>query len=148
MDLTYGKPQSENHIEGTNAGPWQSLGHALVQLRKLRPNPPTADSHVTIYLLPGTHYLPSTVSMNKRDSHITIKPLNEDDEVALSGGMVLDGDWEDGEGGIRGAIQYSLEKYPEKYLEKCHDKYHESTVEKALLQYCQDISNSIGLKCS
>ena len=39
--------------------------------------------------------------MNKRDSHLTIKPLNEDDEVTLSGGMVLDGDWEEGEGGVR-----------------------------------------------
>ena len=52
---------SESHAEGTDVGPWQTLSHALVELRKLRPNPPNADSHVTIYLLPGTHYLPSTV---------------------------------------------------------------------------------------
>ena len=72
-------------------------------MRKLRPNQPSADSHVTIYLLAGTHYLPSTINMNKRDSHIAIKPLNEDDEVTLSGGMILDGEWAEGEGGVRTA---------------------------------------------
>ena len=46
------------------------------------------------------------------------------------------------------AIQYSLEKYPEKYHEKCLEKYNDCTVKTDHLQYCQDIANSIGLKCS
>ena len=92
---------SESRVGETDTGPWQSLDHALTELRKIRPNPPTADSHVTIYLLPGTHYLSSTINMNRRDSFITIKALGEDDEVIISGGLVLDGEWTEEEGGIK-----------------------------------------------
>ena len=53
-----------------------------------RPNPPGADSHATLVLLPGTHYVTSKISMNQRDSHIVIKSLNSD-EVALSGGELI-----------------------------------------------------------
>ena len=88
------------HINNSDTGPWKTLNHAINKLRKIRPNPPTTDSHVTITLLPGTHFLTSTVSMGPRDSYITIKALDGED-VAVSGGLVLDGDWTEEEGGIR-----------------------------------------------
>ena len=59
-----------------------------------------------MYLLPGMHYLTSTVAMNQRDSFLNIKSLYDEEEVIVSGGMVLDGDWSDGDDGvIRGIIQ-------------------------------------------
>ena len=83
---------SEHHESNTDTGPWKTLTHAIDALRQLRPNPPTADSHVTLILLPGTHYVTSKIAMNQRDSHITIKSSN-DEEVSISGGLVLDGEW-------------------------------------------------------
>ena len=91
---------SEAHVEGTNIGPWQTLNHAVKEITQLRPYPPTADSHATIYLLKGTHYLTSTVEMYNADSYMTIKALHDNEEVAVSGGKVLDGEWEEGEGGV------------------------------------------------
>ena len=80
---------SESHEDNTNVGPWKTLNHAIDQLRTLRPNPPTADSHATLVLLPGTHYITSKISMNQRDSHIIIKSLNGA-EVAISGRYYID----------------------------------------------------------
>ena len=59
----------------------------------------------TVYLLSGMHFLTSTIAMNQRDSFLNIKSLYEEQEVIVSGGMVLDGDWMDGDGMIRGPIQ-------------------------------------------
>ena len=58
-----------------------------------------------MYLLSGMHFLTSTIAMNQRDSFLNIKSLYDEEEVIVSGGMVLDGDWSDGEGMIRGPIQ-------------------------------------------
>ena len=59
-----------------------------------------------MYLLPGMHYLTSTVAMNQRDSFLNIKSVYDAEEVIISCGMVLDGDWSDGDDGvIRGIIQ-------------------------------------------
>ena len=33
---------SESHVEGTDVGPWQSLKHAVEEIRKVRPIPPTS----------------------------------------------------------------------------------------------------------
>ena len=56
----------------------------VCSLRQIRPNPPAADSHATLVLLPGTHYVTSKIAMNQRDSHIVIKSLN-DEEASISG---------------------------------------------------------------
>ena len=92
---------SESNIDGSDVGPWQTLNHAMDELRQIRPNPPTADDQATIFLLPGTHFLTSTIETNDRESYLTIKSLYEEEEVAISGGLVLDGEWVDEEGGIK-----------------------------------------------
>ena len=90
---------AESNIDGSDVGPWQTLNHAIDELRRIRPNPPTAESQATIYLLPGMHFLTSTIAMNQKDSFLTLKSLYAEEEVAVSGGMVLDGEWiEDGSG--------------------------------------------------
>ena len=53
-----------------------------------------------MYLLPGMHYLTSTVAMNQRDSFLNIKSVYDAEEVIISCGMVLDGDWSDGDDGV------------------------------------------------
>ena len=58
----------------------------------------------TVYLLPGMHFLTSTIAMNQKDSFLNIKSLSEEEEVIVSGGMILDGEWSDGDGMIRGLI--------------------------------------------
>ena len=59
-----------------------------------------------MYLLPGMHFVTSTVAMNQKDSFLNIKSLYDEEEVILSGGMLLDEDWSDGDGVIRGPIQW------------------------------------------
>ena len=92
---------SAYHIDDTDVGPWKTLNHAIESIRQLRPNPPTAADHVTIFLLPGTHYLTSTLKMNQRESYLTISAFNEVEEVSLSGGLLLDGGWYDEGNGIK-----------------------------------------------
>ena len=92
---------SESNIDGSDVGPWQTLNHAFDELRQIRPNPPTAETHATIFLLPGSHFLTSTIQADGRDSHLTIKSLYEDENVAVSGGLLLNGEWSEEDGGIR-----------------------------------------------
>ena len=34
---------AESNVDGSDVGPWQTLNHAIEELRKIRPNPPTVD---------------------------------------------------------------------------------------------------------
>ena len=88
---------SESNVDGSDNGPWKTLDHAIREIRKIRPNPPTASDAVTISMLPGKYFLSSRLDMDERDSYTTIKALY-DEETAISGGVVLNGEWsEDGE---------------------------------------------------
>ena len=75
---------SQEHIEDTDIGPWRTLGHAVQRLRQIRPNPPTADSRANIILLPGTHFLSSTVSLGTRDSYLTVRSLDREEVRCLT----------------------------------------------------------------
>ena len=66
---------SETNVDGSDVGPWQTLNHAFEELRTIRPDPPTADSQATIFLLPGTHFLTSTIQSDERDSYLAIRAL-------------------------------------------------------------------------
>ena len=59
---------SETNVDGSDVGPWLTLNHALDELRQIRPNPPTAGDRATIFLLPGTHFLTSTIETNDREA--------------------------------------------------------------------------------
>ena len=37
---------SETNVDGSDVGPWKTLSHAIEEIRKIRPNPPTASDHV------------------------------------------------------------------------------------------------------
>ena len=32
-----------SNVDGSDVGPWQTLNHAIEELRRIRPNPPTID---------------------------------------------------------------------------------------------------------
>ena len=68
---------SDSHVEGTNVGPWQTLNHAVDEMRKVRPSPPTPDSRAIVNFLKGTHFLTDTVELYNMDSFLTIKALNQ-----------------------------------------------------------------------
>ena len=34
---------AESNVDGSDVGPWQTLNHAIEELRRIRPNPPTID---------------------------------------------------------------------------------------------------------
>ena len=91
---------SETNVDGSNVGPWRTLGHAIEEIRKIRPNPPTATDYATISMLPGKYFLSSRIDMDMRDSYMTIRALY-DEETAISGGLVLNGEWTEEGGGIR-----------------------------------------------
>ena len=91
---------SETNIAGSDVGPWKTLSHAIEEIRKIRPNPPTASDHVTISMLPGKLFLSSRIDMDARDSFMTIRALY-DEETAISGGQVLNGEWTEEERGIK-----------------------------------------------
>ena len=91
---------SETNVDGSDVGPWRTLNHAIEEVRILRPNPPTPDSRVTIFMLPGVYFLPSTIDMDERDSFMTIKSLHEEETVAISGAIPLNGEWTEDDGGI------------------------------------------------
>ena len=57
-----------------------------------------------MYLLPGMHFITSTIGMNGKDSFLNIKSLSNEEDVIVSGGMVVDGEWSDGDGGIRDEV--------------------------------------------
>ena len=48
---------SEINVDGSDVGPWRTLNHAVEEVRRLRPSspplPPTSDSRVTVFMLPG-----------------------------------------------------------------------------------------------
>ena len=90
---------SETNIDGSDVGPWRTLNHAIEEIRKIRPNPPSATDHVTISILPGKYFQTSQLDMDERDSYITIRALYEE-ETAISGGFVINGEWIE-DGGIR-----------------------------------------------
>ena len=96
---------SESNVDGSDVGPWRTLNHAIEEVRQVRPSPPSSDSRVTILMLPGVYFLPSTIVMDERDSFIEIRSLYEDETVAVSGGTALNGEWTEEDGGIRVAIQ-------------------------------------------
>ena len=75
---------SESNVDGSDVGPWQTLNHAVEEVRKARPNPPTSESRATINLLQGTHFLSSTVELYNMDSFLTIKALHQERYSALS----------------------------------------------------------------
>lgn len=83
---------SESNVAGSDVGPWKTLGHAIQEIRKIRPNPPTESDQVTISMLPGQYFLTSQITMDQRDSYLTLRALY-DQETELSGGLVLIGDW-------------------------------------------------------
>ena len=83
---------SETNVDGSDVGPWKTLHHAVEEIRRLRPNPPTSDDHAIISVLPGKHVLPSELDLNERDSHLTIRALY-DEETAISGALYLNGEW-------------------------------------------------------
>ena len=91
---------SETNVDGSDVGPWRTLSHAIHQVRQIRPDPPTASDKVTISMLPGRYFLSTPLDMDERDSYITIRALYEE-ETSISGGVVLDGDWSEEEGGVR-----------------------------------------------
>ena len=91
---------SEINIDGSDVGPWRTLHHAIDEIRKIRPNPPMPTDHVTISMLPGKYFLSSRIDLDKRDSYMTIRALY-DEETAISGGLVLNGDWTEEGGGIK-----------------------------------------------
>ena len=64
---------SEANVDGSDVGPWRTLNHAIEEVRRLRPSPPTSQSRVTIFMLPGVYFLPSAIEMDERDSFIEIK---------------------------------------------------------------------------
>ena len=86
---------SETNVDGSDVGPWKTLHHAVEEIRQMRPNPPTADDHVILSVLPGKHVLPSELDLNERDSHLTIRALY-DEETAISGALYLNGEWTQG----------------------------------------------------
>ena len=94
---------SETNVDGTNVGPWKTLNHAVEEIRKIRPNPPMPTDSVTISVLPGKYFMQSGIDMDGRDSYMTIRALY-DDETAISGGLVLNGEWTEEGGGIRTTI--------------------------------------------
>ena len=53
---------SETNVDGSDVGPWRTLNHAIEEIRKLRPNPPSASDHITISMLPGKYFLTSEVN--------------------------------------------------------------------------------------
>ena len=91
---------SETNIDGSDVGPWRTLNHAIDEIRKIRPNPPMPADYVTISMLPGKYFLPSQINLDKRDSYMTIRALY-DEETAISGGLVLNGDWTEDGGGVK-----------------------------------------------
>ena len=46
------------------------------------------------------YFLPATIALDERDSFLEIKSLYEDETVAISGGMALNGEWAEEDGGI------------------------------------------------
>ena len=68
---------SEANVDGSDVGPWRTLNHAIEEIRKLRPNPPTASDHVTVSMLPGKYFLTSGVDLDQRDCPI-YKPSDLD----------------------------------------------------------------------
>ena len=89
---------SETNVDGSDVGPWKTLNHAIKEIRKVRPNPPSASDHVTVSMLPGNYFLTSGVNLDQRDSYFTIRALY-DEETAISGGLVLSGEWTEDERG-------------------------------------------------
>ena len=91
---------SETNIDGFDVGPWKTLNHAIEEIRKIRPNPPTANNHVTLSILPGKYFLSSQLNLNKKDSYMTIRALYSEDTI-ISGGFTLNGEWTEEGGGIK-----------------------------------------------
>ena len=90
-------------VSGSLDYPWRTLEHAVGEVRQIRPNPPTAEDMVYITLREGIYYLPSTIALNQRDSHLAIRNYHGE-EVAISGGLPLDLDWQRQDGVISGTF--------------------------------------------
>ena len=39
---------AESNVDGSDVGPWQTLNHAIEELRKIRPNPPSIEDQAYI----------------------------------------------------------------------------------------------------
>ena len=91
---------AESNVAGSDVGPWKTMHHAIDEIRLMRPNPPTAEDHATLSVLPGKHVLPSELFLDGRDSFMTIRALYDDDETAISGAVYLTGEWTQEEGDI------------------------------------------------
>ena len=63
---------SESHVEGTDVGPWQTLNHAVQEIRKVRPNPPTSGARFNSILKILTKILTKNPSKtyNKKFSYL------------------------------------------------------------------------------
>ena len=42
---------SADHFPDTNTGPWATIPHAIEEIRKVRPNPPSSEDQVIINIL-------------------------------------------------------------------------------------------------
>ena len=90
-------------VPGTLDDPWRTLEHAVGQVRKLRPNPPSAEDMAYITIREGTYYLPNTIALTQRDSHLAIRNYHGE-EVAISGGFPLNLDWKKQDGVLSGTF--------------------------------------------
>ena len=67
----------------------------MQRIRSIRNNnnPPSADNTATIHLAGGVHYLAETLSLNSRDTFLTITNYRGE-EVTVSGGVPLNINWQ------------------------------------------------------
>ena len=80
------------NIPGSESSPWQTLSHAIDQVRAIRPRNPSPENAATITLKGGIYFQPDMISLGRRDSYLTIQNFKED-QVSISGGFPLNLKW-------------------------------------------------------
>ena len=66
--------RDDQSLSGSQTEPWQTLAYAVERIRTIRNhnNPPGPENTATIHLTGETHYLAQTLSLNSRDTFLTI----------------------------------------------------------------------------
>merc|ERR1719427_555697 len=63
----------DENVAGTISAPWQTLNHAIEELRKVRPKTPGPADNATITLMGGVYYLASEIQLGSKDQYLIIQ---------------------------------------------------------------------------
>ena len=80
---------------GSETEPWKTLSYAVQRIRNIRGsnNPPSAENTATIHISGEVHYVDQKLSLDTRDTFLTVKNY-QNEKVVISGGVPLDLEWQ------------------------------------------------------